>query len=124
MEHAQLTETIIGAIVKVHRALGPGFVESIYRRALQLELRRVGSRVDAEREVVVRYEGEEVGRHRLDLVVDDTVLVEVKAVSDLVAVHYEQVRSSLRASGLPVALLVNFGRERSDFRRIEGAKTG
>ena len=68
----------------------------------------------AERDVLVRYEGVEVGRHRLDLVIEDSVVVELKAVSELAAAHYEQVRSYLKASGLEVGL-----RERSDIRRIE-----
>jgi GxxExxY protein len=119
MKHEALTERIIGCIVKVHRTLGPGFVEAIYRRALVIELRRGGLQVQAEKEVAVFYEGEHVGTHRLDLVVDDAVVLELKAVPELAAAHYEQLRSYLRASGLEVGLLVNFGRERSDFRRIE-----
>ncbi len=119
MKHEALTERIIGCIVKVHRTLGPGFLEAIYRRALVIELRRGGLQVQAEKEVAVFYEGEQVGTHRLDLVVDDAVVLELKAVPELAAAHYEQLRSYLRASGLEVGLLVNFGRERSDFRRID-----
>ena len=119
VKQGELTERIIGCIIQVHRTLGPGFLENVYRNALLIELQTAGLRVEAEKEVVVRYEGAEVGRHRLDLVVEGTVVLELKAVSDLAAAHYEQVRSYLRASGLEVGLLVNFGRERSDVRRIE-----
>ena len=119
MKHEALTQQIIGCIVKVHRTLGPGFLEGIYRRALCIELQRSGLKVETEKPVPVFYEGEEVGLHRLDLVVEDTVVLVLKAVPDLVAAHYEQLRSYLRASELDVGLLVNFGRERSDFRRIE-----
>ena len=119
MKHQALTERIIGCVVQVHRTLGPGFVESIYHKALLLELRSSGLQVQTEREVVVRYLGEEVGRHRIDLIVEEAVVLELKAVPQLVAVHYAQVRSYLRASGLRVGLLVNFGRERADFRRID-----
>lgn len=119
MTHEALTDRIIGCIVKVHRALGPGFIESIYRRALLIELRRCGLAVQTEKEVEVFYEGEQVGVHRLDLVVEDAVVLELKAVPDLARAHYEQLRSYLRASGIDIGLLVTFGRERSDFRRVE-----
>jgi GxxExxY protein len=119
MKHEALTEKIIGCVVQVHRTLGPGVVETIYRNALLLELRAAGLHVDTEREVVVRYRDQEVGRHRLDLLVEDAVVVELKAVPQLAAVHYDQLRSYLRASGLNVGLLVNFGQGRSDFRRID-----
>lgn len=119
MKHEALTQQIIGCVVKVHRTLGPGFLESIYRRALCIELCRTGLKVEAEKPVPVFYEQQEVGLHRLDLVVEDTIVLELKAVSDLVAAHYEQLRSYLRASKHEVGLLINFGRERSDFRRIE-----
>ena len=119
MKHEALTDQIIGCIVKVHRTLGPGFVEAIYRRALVIELRRCKMHIEAEKEVAVFYEGELVGTHRMDLVVNNAVILELKAVPELVVAHYEQLRSYLRASGLDVGLLVNFGRERSDFRRIE-----
>jgi GxxExxY protein len=119
MKHEALTQQIIGCVVKVHRTLGPGFLEAIYRRALAIELRYAGLKIETEKPVPVFYEGEEVGLHRLDLVVEDTVVLELKAVPDLVAAHYEQLRSYLRASGHDVGLLINFGRERSDTRRIE-----
>ncbi len=119
MKHETLTERIIGCVVQVHRTLGPGFVEPIYRRALVIELRRCGLHVEVEKEVAVFYEGENVGTHRLDLVVNEAVVLELKAVSELAAAHYEQLRSYLRASGLQVGLLINFGRERSDFRRVD-----
>ena len=115
----KLTQTIIACIVKVHKVLGPGFLESVYRRALVIELRRSGLAVEVEKEVVIFYEGEEVGRHRLDLIVERRVILELKTVEDLSQAHYAQVRSYLKATGLAVALLVNFSKERSDFRRIE-----
>ena len=68
---------------------------------------------------MVVYEGEEVGRHRLDLLVDTRLILELKTVEDLAKAHYAQVRSYLKATGLSVALLVNFAKERADFRRIE-----
>jgi len=119
MRHEEVTQRIIACVAEVHQTLGPGFLESVYRNALLLRLRKAELLVEPEREVLVRYLGQEVGRHRLDLVVEDAVVLELKAVTDLAAVHYEQVRSYLRASGLEVGLLVNFGRERWDVRRVE-----
>jgi GxxExxY protein len=117
----ELTETIIASIIRVHRALGPGFVESIYRRALALDLRNHSLNISCEKDVSVFYEGVEVGRHRLDLIVEDLVIVEVKHVRELCQAHYAQVRSYLRATNLEIALLVNFAKERADFRRVRCA---
>ncbi|HEX7898055.1 MAG TPA: GxxExxY protein [Planctomycetota bacterium] len=114
----KLTEAIIGGVIRVHSTLGPGFVESIYRRALVLELSRGGLAVEPEREIDVFYLGERVGWHRMDLVVERKVIVELKAVEKLVSAHYAQLRSCLKASRLIVGLLVNFGGSRADYRRV------
>jgi GxxExxY protein len=113
-----LTGVVIEAIIQVHRALGPGFLEGIYQRALLIELTKRRVPVSTETEVVIHYDGEPVGRHRLDLVVANEVIVELKTVEELSKAHYAQVRSYLKATGLPVALLVNFSKEKADFRRI------
>ena len=115
----ELTEAIFQCIVRVHVTLGPGFLESIYRKALVIELRQAGFKVEAEKEITVLYRGEEVGLHRLDLLVDGRVILELKTVEELSRAHYAQVRSYLKASGLMLGLLVNFLKVRSDFRRIE-----
>lgn len=119
MKHGELTRRIIACVAEVHAALGPGFLESVYHRALILELREAQIQFETDKEVVVHYRGREVGRHRLDLLVDGAVIVELKAVADLAAVHYEQLRSYLRATRLEVGLLVNFGQERWDVRRVD-----
>ena len=89
----ELSETIIGCIIKVHQTLGPGFLESVYRPALMIELRKSGLNAETEKEIQVRYEGEEVGRHRLDILVESTVIVELKTVEELARIHYDQLRS-------------------------------
>jgi GxxExxY protein len=114
-----LTERIIQCVMTVHRVLGPGFLESVYRNALLIELRKSGLHVDHEREIRVFYDGQEVGLHRLDILVERQVILELKTVERLGAQHYAQVKSYLRATGLRKALLVNFSKERSDFRRVE-----
>jgi len=118
-QYDQLTQTIIECIIKVHRILGPGFLESIYRKALMFELQRHKLCVETEKEVAIYYEGKEVGRHRLDLMVQNRVIVELKTVEALSRAHYAQVRSYMKATGATVAILVNFAREKADFRRLE-----
>jgi GxxExxY protein len=115
----RLTHEVIDAVLSVHRALGPGFLESIYQRALVIELGARGLQVSTEKEITIRYRGQQVGKHRLDVVVGDALIVELKTVDALSKAHYAQVRSYLKATGLAVALLVNFAKERVDFRRVE-----
>jgi GxxExxY protein len=94
-------------------------MESVYQRALVVELRSAQLNVDVEKEVVIFYRGQEVGRHKLDMVVENSIIVELKTVEDFHKAHYAQVRSYLKATGLTTALLVNFSKEKSDFRRID-----
>ena len=114
-----LTGRVIRCIIRVHRTLGPGFLESIYRRAMLVELHKQDLETEAEKEVTVYYDGQEVGKHRLDLLVEGQLIVELKTVEALSKAHYAQVRSYLKATRLEIALLVNFARELADFRRIE-----
>ncbi|MGH7465935.1 MAG: GxxExxY protein [Longimicrobiales bacterium] len=116
-----LTGRVIRCIIHVHQTLGPGFLESVYRRALLIELRKQHLATEAEKEVVVYYDGQQVGRHRLDLLVEGQVILELKTVEALSKAHYAQVRSYLRATQLDLALLVNFADDRADFRRVEGS---
>jgi GxxExxY protein len=115
----KLTERIIGCVIKVHQTLGPGFLETIYQRALVLELKKAMLSVESEKDVIILYDGQEVGRHRLDLIVESQVAVELKAVEELSRAHYAQVRSYLKATGLHIGLLVNLSKPMADFRRIE-----
>ncbi len=78
-----------------------------------------GLQVETEKEVIIYYEGEEVGKHRLDILVENRVIVELKTVEDLSKAHYAQVRSYLKATNLRIGFLVNFAGHKADFRRIE-----
>ncbi len=115
----ELTEDIIRCIIKVHQKLGPGFLESIYRKSLLIELQLAQLSVETEKEVTILYGDTEVGVHRLDLLVEKKIIVELKTVEYVSKAHYAQVRSYLRATQLRTAILVNFALERADFRRIE-----
>ena len=99
---------MIGAAIEVHRRLGPGFLESIYEAALTVELARRGIQFEKQFPVVVRYEEVVVGEHRLDLVVDGELVVELKAVEAIAPIHFAQVRSYLRAGAFQLGLIVNF----------------
>jgi len=104
------TEAIIKCAMTVHNELGPGFLECIYRKALLIELRCSNLPSATEKEISIRCRGEVVGVHRLDLLVVDAVIVELKTVELLSKAHYAHVRSYLRATRLGVALLIDFAR--------------
>jgi len=118
LEHEDLTERIIGAAIEVHRRLGPGFLESVYERALVIELRKRGLAVQNQVELIIRYDGEEVGRHRLDLFVENTIIVELKAIKDLEDVHFAIVRSYLKAAGRHHGLILNFAKTKLEIKRV------
>jgi len=118
LELEELTGRIIAAAIEVHRVLGPGFLESVYENALVLELQNAGLQVEQQREVAVRYRGTEVGKHRIDLLVDSIVVVEVKTARDFEDIHFVIVRSYLKALGLKHGLLLNFARPKLDVRRV------
>src|SRR5262245_6444996 len=100
---------ILDAARLVHSALGPGFIEGIYGRALTMELKENGFRVDREKAIKIWYGAQLIGKHRLDLVIDDCVIIELKAGRSLIPVHTAQMRSYLHASDYPFGLLLNFG---------------
>ena len=99
LEHKELTEKIIGAAIQVHQQLGPGFIESIYEKALMIELRKSGLQVKEQQEVIVKYDNIEVGRHRLDLFVEGSIVIELKAIKDLEDIHFAIVKSYLKSAG-------------------------
>jgi GxxExxY protein len=103
-----LAHAVIGAALRVHRALGPGLLESLYERALSIELDRQKIPYQKQIPLSVLYEGEPIGEHRLDLLVGDRLVVELKAIEVLLPVHRLQVRSYLRAAHCTLGLLINF----------------
>ncbi len=118
LEHAELTEKIIGAAIEVHRRHGPGFIESIYENALAIEARKRGLHLRQQHAISVQYDGIEVGKHILDLLVEDTIVVELKAIKDLEDVHFAIVRSYLRAAGRRHGLLLNFRKTILEVKRV------
>lgn len=121
--HKELTYKIIGILYKVHKNLGCGFTEKIYRCAIEIELDKENISYETEKEFEVNYNGHKIGRFRLDLVIDDKVIVELKAVERLPKVFREQLISQLKASPYEIGLLVNFGTPKLQFIRLARSKT-
>ena len=114
-----ITGHIIGAAIEVHRVLGPGLLESTYMPCLQLELTTGKLQFVAQRAVPIRYKGLELdAKYRIDLLVEDVVVVEVKSVDSLLPVHQAQVLTYMRLTNCPAGLLINF----NVFRLIDGVK--
>lgn len=114
----RITEKIIGCAYTVSNELGCGFLEKIYENALVHELRKNGLQVVQQFAVRVVYDGVVVGDYAADLVVEESVLVELKAVRALDEVHFAQCLNYLKATGLGVCLLLNFGKPRLEIKRI------
>ena len=106
----ELASQVISAAVDVHRKLGPGFLESVYKRAMEVELRHQEIPFQTEAIVRVNYRHIEVGRGRVDLLIDDKLVVELKATQHITNVHRAQALHYLKATGLPLALILNFHR--------------
>jgi GxxExxY protein len=118
LEHEDLSEKIIGAAIKVHTELGPGFIESIYENALVIELQARGLAVAQQHEIIIKYGGIEVGRHVLDLYIENTFVVELKAIKNIEDIHFAVARSYLRAANLEHGLILNFSRTKVEVKRV------
>ena len=114
----ELTGKIIGCAMQVHRLLGTGFQEVIYQRALAIELEQCGIAAQRELEIPIYYRQKEIGSRRVDFLVDETVLVELKALSALNETHHAQIINYLEAYRLPIGLLINFGASSLEFKRF------
>jgi GxxExxY protein len=118
LDHS-LRERVIGCCISVHKALGPGFLESVYHRALEIELAEQGIEFETEKEINISYRGRFVGNHRLDFLVAGRLVLELKTVERITKDHYAQVRSYLSAIGETVGLLINFATMPIGIRRVE-----
>lgn len=116
--HEQITRSIIGAFYAVYNALGYGFLENVYVRALEIELRARGHRLEREYAVTVYYQGERLIQHRLDLLVDGLIVLEVKSTSKLDADAMRKVPNYLKSTDLEVGHLLHFGPKPKFYRYI------
>jgi GxxExxY protein len=113
----QLSGTIIGLAMKVHRVLGPGFLESVYRKALAYEIKRAGVNLETEKSLQVYYEDIVVGDFKTDILVNDELVIELKAVEHLTKIHEVQTVNYLTATRMDLGLLLNFGAPSLQFKR-------
>jgi GxxExxY protein len=114
---AELTRSIIGAAFEVHNILGVGFLEKVYQNALAKELRLRGHQVETEMKIPVYYKSELVGDYYADILVDERVILELKALSNLTGQHEAQLLNYLKATGHKVGLLLNFGTTKVEVKR-------
>ncbi len=121
-KYSELTSGIIGCAMEVHRTLGNGFQEVIYQRCLAIELAQKEIAFQREIERPVFYKDQQVGTRRVDFLVEDIILVELKALTELKDVHLAQALNYLEAFSLEVGLLINFGRKSLDHRRLFNKK--
>jgi GxxExxY protein len=119
IEYDPLSNKIIGLAIDVHKDIGPGFVESIYQNALKYELQENEIPFETEKKIEVYYKNELMGIHRLDLLIDSKLIVELKAVKELLNVHVSQVTSYLKATGNEIGLILNFAKSKLDIKRVK-----
>jgi GxxExxY protein len=117
VEHSDLTQSIIGCAYQVFNTLGAGFAETVYHQSLLIELREAGLIAESQVPLDVHYHGQLVGSFYADIIVEDSVIVELKAIETLAKVHEVQLVHYLVATGKPVGLLINFGPSEVEVRR-------
>jgi GxxExxY protein len=117
-KHSELTESILSVFYRVYRILGYGFNESVYENSLAIELVKLGFKIDQQYGIEVFYEGRKVGVYFADLIVNDVVIIEMKAVKQLVDEHEAQLLNYLKATRIEVGLLLNFGPRPEVRRRV------
>ena len=117
-KHYHITEKIIGAAYSVHNTLGSGFLEKVYQNSLAIELQSFGFIIGVEKPIKVYYDNEIVGNYIADIIVNDKVILEIKAIKELSNIHEVQLVNYLKATGIEVGLLINFGTSVQVKRRV------
>jgi GxxExxY protein len=116
--YKDLSYTIIEACMEVHRILGPGFTEKIYEEAVIREIAKRNIAFERQKLIEVFYKGDTIGEYRLDIVVDNRIVLELKAVSDMNSTFEAQLFSYLKATNMKLGILLNFGKKKLEFKRI------
>ena len=119
LPYFDLTSDILGCCFEVMKELGPGLLESVYKNALLIAMRQKGLQVDVEQPYEVVFRDKIIGRYKADLVVSQTVIIELKCCDSLIREHQAQLFNYLKVSGLPIGLLVNFRRSRLEWKRLQ-----
>jgi len=117
-QHGEITDKLIGAAFEVHSVLGYGFLEKVHENALLVELCKRGVKAEAQNAIKVKYKDAIVGDYVADLAVEDKVIVELKTEDEYNKMHEAQLLSYLKAMGIRVGLLINFGRKKCEFKRL------
>ncbi len=118
MELNDITYKINGAVFEVNRVLGAGFLEKVYENALLMELRNQGLKAESQIPIVVKYKGAEVGEYFADIVVEEQIILELKAVNQLQKIHEAQLLNYLKATGYRLGLLINFTHPKAQIKRF------
>ena len=116
--HGDITDKIIKAFYQVNNTLGYGFLEKVYERAMIIELRKLGCRAEQQKNIKVYYDSEEIGDYFADIIVDDCVIIELKAAETLCEEHETQLINYLRATKIEVGMLLNFGKKAKFKRKL------
>lgn len=117
MEYKNITEKIIGCAFRVYNKMGFGFLESVYENCLQIELKKSGLTFESQKSINVYYDDQIVGQYIADIIVQDTIIVELKSVRKIVTAHEMQLVNYLTATKMPVGLIINFGEEKVEIKR-------
>lgn len=118
LQDEDLSQEIIGAAIEVHRLLGPGFLESLYEEALCIELDNLGIPYERQKTLEIRYRNHKIGEHRLDLLIDSKLVVELKAVKEIEPIHFTVVRSYVKASNASSGIILNFSTMPLTIKRV------
>ena len=113
----ELTEKIIGCAYRVYNKMGFGFLESVYEKCMLIELGKTNLFVESQKPIIVRYENEVVGEFIADIIVNDTIILELKSVRQIIQAHEVQLVNYLVATGKPVGLIINFGERKVEIKR-------
>lgn len=118
MKFQEITHKIIGCAMEVHKQLGPGFQEYIYHRALEKEVKLQEVKFESGYEIKIYYKGDQIGLRRVDFLVEKTIPVEIKALSELTDTNLAQAKNYLEAGGIEIGMLINFGSPSLQFKRL------
>ena len=118
LPQSELTRTILGCCFEVMKELGPGFLERIYKNALLITMKEKGLQVETEKPFEVVFRNKVIGRYSADLVIEKTIIIELKCCESLVREHQAQLFNYLKVSGLPIGLLINFRRRKLEYQRL------
>ena len=117
MEYRELTEKIIGCAYRIYNTMGFGFLESVYEKCMLIELRKEGLNAESQKPITVTYDNEIVGEFIADIIVEDTIILELKSVKRIVKAHEVQLVNYLVATGKPIGLILNFGEWKVEIKR-------